>query len=639
MVQFLMDFFDVIFPLNIGPLTYKGPAGYPGSIMPGMLVQAEIKGSLHHGVIRGKAMNAPHGSIKEIHAVLRDRPIFTTSLMNLIQWMAEYHLVSEGLVLKSMLPKEILETAKSREKMSASGRSPVPAAPELTTDSGVVSTIKESISQKEYKTYLLHVPSLMHEISYLSLIIKEARNIIILVPEVAHIEEVSPYLYQFAGQRLTILHGRLPRSKRRTAFHRIISGDSDIVLGTRLAIFAPLSSPSFIAVLQEHNKSYKNLEGLRYHARDIAVMRGYLEKATVLLSSPCPSLESFHNSGIGKYSSLTPDSKGQRPRIEVINMKTAKKRTPHLSKRAMDATVSCIKNKGNVLLLVNRKGYSILQCADCNSIETCPECNIPLVYHKDKSLLKCHYCGHARNAADICKRCKSSRFEMIGAGTERIAAEIEHHLHVKPLLLDKDILQEDTANAGLQRISLGEEMVVGTKVITKRLPRGDSFSLCVFLNPDMQLHLPDFRSPELLFQEIISTSEYVKDAGLLLIQTRMPEHYLFRYIRTYNFNDFYKEELSVRRSLSYPPFSRMVLLTITAKGEIEEILMRALADTEETVEVIGPVRTSRKGVSQWKLLLRSASKEYLHRYARSILKSLAKRKGLTVVADVDPISI
>jgi primosomal protein N' (replication factor Y) len=412
-----------------------------------------------------------------------------------------------------------------------------------------------------------------------------------------------------------------------------------MVLGTRLAILAPLRSPSLIAVLQEHNRSYKNLEGLRYHARDIAVMRGYLEKATVLLSSPCPSLESFHNSTTAKYSSLAPESRGQRPRIEVINMKTARKITPYLSKRTMDATASCIKNKGNALLLVNRKGYSMLQCADCNSIEACPECSIPLVYHKDKGLLKCHYCGHARKATDTCRKCRSSRFEMIGAGTQRIASEIEHHFHVRPLLLDKDVLKEDPAHRDLHHIALGEEMVVGTKVITKRLPRRESFGLCVLLNPDMQLHLPDFRSAELLFQEIINTSEYVKDTGLLLIQTRMPEHYLFRYIKTYNLNDFYKEELSLRRSLSYPPFSRMVLLTITAKGETEEMLMKALTDTEGTVEVIGPVRTSGKGSSQWKLLLKSASKEYLHRYARSLLKSLGKRKGFTIVADVDPISM
>jgi primosomal protein N' (replication factor Y) len=228
---------------------------------------------------------------------------------------------------------------------------------------------------------------------------------------------------------------------------------------------------------------------------------------------------------------------------------------------------------------------------------------------------------------------------MIGAGTQRIAAEIEHHLHVRPLLLDKDVLKEDPVHRDLHHISLGEKMVVGTKVITKRLPRRESFNLCVFLNPDTQLHLPDFRSPELLFQEIISISEYVKYAGLLLIQTRMPEHYVFRYAKTYNLNSFYNEELSVRKSLSYPPFSRMVLFTITAKGEIEEMLMKALTDTKETVEVIGPVRTSGKGSGQWKFLLKSASKEHLHRYARSILERLGKRKGVRIVADVDPISI
>lgn len=639
MVQFLMDFFDVLFPLNIGPLTYKGPGGHPGSILPGTLVQAEIKGSMCFGVIRGKAMHIPYGSVKEIDAVVHDKPVFTTSMMHLIQWLSEYYLVNEGLVLKSMLPKDLLKPTKSREKVPTFSYSSVPSAADLTADPDVVSTIEEALSKKEYKTYLLRVPSFMHEILYLSVVLRKIRNAIILVPEVTHIEEVLPYLHELVGQRLTILHGRLSQGKRRNAFHRIISGDSDVVLGTRIAVFAPLRSPSLVAVLQEHNRSYKNLEGLRYHGRDIAVMRGYLEKATVVLSSPCPSLESFHNSAIGKYSLLTPGTKGQRTRIEVINMKTAKKITSHLSKRVVDATTSCIKDKGSVLFLVNRKGYSILQCADCSHIEACPDCRIPFVYHKDKGLLKCHYCGHTRNVTDSCKRCGSSRFEMIGAGAQRIASEIEHHLHARPLLLDKDVLKEEPVCGDLRHTCLGEKMVVGTKVITKRLPKRGSFGLCVLLNPDMQLHLPDFRSAELLFQEIVSTSEHIRDAGLILIQTRMPEHYLFRCIRTYNLNDFYKEELSMRRSLSYPPLSRMVLLTITAKGQTEEMFMKALTDAGGTVEVIGPVRIPGKRSDKWKLLLKSTSKEHLHRYARSILNSLGKRKGMRIVADVDPISI
>ncbi|HXX54336.1 MAG TPA: helicase-related protein, partial [Thermodesulfovibrionales bacterium] len=277
MVKFLMDFFDVIFPLNIGPLTYRAPAGYPGPVTPGMLVQAEIKGSMHHGVIRGKSIHIPRGSVKEIHEVVLDRPLFTSPVMDLIQWMAEYYLASEGRVLKSMLPKELMKTAKPREGVSAFERSPLTDPVTLATDPQVVFALKESISRNEYRTYLLNVPSFSHEISYLLPTINHAKRCIILVPELSHIEEVSPYLRELAGRRLTILHGRLPRSQRQIAFERILSGDSDVVLGTRLAVFAPLKSPSLIAVLQEHNRSYKNLEGLRYHARDVAVMRGYLE--------------------------------------------------------------------------------------------------------------------------------------------------------------------------------------------------------------------------------------------------------------------------------------------------------------------------------------------------------------------------
>ncbi|GAB4412528.1 MAG: primosomal protein N' [Thermodesulfovibrionales bacterium] len=650
MLKFFMEYFDVVFPLNIGPLTYRRPSEGNIPIRPGMLVMAEIKKSIRHGVVIRKAMHPPEGDVKEILGTFLDEPILSLPMLSLLKWMAGYYLVTEGLVLKGMLPIIGQEAIGDRRKAKNNRREekdflsithgPSPIAHSLTTDSdqGIVSAIRESVSKKEYKTYLLHAPTSTYEISYLLDTVNGLSNAIILVPEMNHIKQMASLMKDLFGERLSVLHGRLSKTRKIDAFHRIISGESDIVLGTRPAVFAPIKSVSLIWVLQEHNRSYKNLEGLRYHGRDVAVMRGYLDRATVALSSATPSIESFYNTLNSKYIMMKPETAVRRPRIEVINMKTSKKVTPYLSKRAVDAAASCIKKGEGAIFLINRKGYSMIQCKECDYIEACPECRVPLVYYKDRKILKCHYCGYESNLSDECRRCGGSRLEMIGAGTQRIASDIKKYLNIEPLRLDRDVLKGNSPLKGLTDTIRGEDVIVGTKIITGRLSHKGVFKLCAFLNPDISLHIPDFRSGEILFQELFNVSEYVKPDGLLAIQTGMPENYVFKSIKKYSIPDFFREELIRRRTLSYPPFSQIILITITAKREIKNF-MDVLTATDEKIEVIGPVKITRRGSDTWKILLKSSSKKRLHTYAQGLIKNLGDRKGLRIVVDVDPILI
>ncbi|HYA31397.1 MAG TPA: hypothetical protein VED67_01465, partial [Thermodesulfovibrionales bacterium] len=332
-----MDFFDLVFPLNIGPLTYCWPS-QRGRLSPGMIVKAEVKKSMHYGVVMGSAASRPSGPLKEIADVILDRPAISASLMRLLRWMAGYYIAPEGAVLKSMSIMEHFVTAKRKRTPRAQpeglGEAGLRATlPPLSADFS--SPVRTSLSGNEYRTFLIHAPTLSHEISALLSILEGVRNIIILVPEITHIELFVPALTDFGRGRLAVLHGSLSGGQRKIALQRIISGDADIVLGTRIAVFAPLPTLSLIAVIQEHNRSYKNLEGVRYHARDVAVMRGYLGKSTVTLSSTAPSMESFHNAGKGKYTLLAPHQQFQRPKIEVIKMKTARKATSHLALRSV----------------------------------------------------------------------------------------------------------------------------------------------------------------------------------------------------------------------------------------------------------------------------------------------------------------
>jgi len=633
-----MDFVDVVFPLNIGPLTYRWSSD-PGRICPGILVRAEVKKSVRCGIVVEKAMHPPVGAIKEIHDVVFDKPIISGSLVKLLKWMAHYYLVPEGVVLKSMGLMEYCERTSTRalKQKPDSQCSPV----DLILPPDASSTIfpgGDSLARNEYKTYLIHAPTSLHEISYVMEMIREIRDIIILVPEITEIDHWAPLLKKHFAERMAILHGNLSKGQRKSSIQRVLSGESDVVLGTRLAIFAPLQSVSLIAVVHEHNDSYKNLEGVRYHARDIAVMRGYLENSPVILSSPTLSLESFYNTVKGKYTLMRPAEEIRRPKVEIINMKTAKEVTPYLSRRTVQAA-GYVRGRGSALFFINRKGYSMIQCSDCNTIETCHECKIPLVYHKEKRILKCHYCNYTELATDRCRACQSTRLEMVGVGTQRIKTDLKKYLDVEPLRFDKDALRERTAQPGAAGIRDEDEIIVGTKAVMGTLRERSSYKLCVLLNPDMNLHIPDFRSSELLFQEIFTLSECLMPGGLMIIQTRMPEHPVFSHIRTFDVLGFMREELSARKSLSYPPFSRIVMITVSSKKNIGGIMRDALKPSGERIEIIGPLDLSRKGTHIRKVILKSSAKEELRVYAREFLNRLKDQKGLRVVVDVDPISL
>ncbi|HWR59952.1 MAG TPA: primosomal protein N', partial [Thermodesulfovibrionales bacterium] len=606
-----MNFFDVVFPLNIGPLTYKRPSGYDRPVMPGVAVRAEVKKTLRYGIVLREAQGVPHGPVKEIAEVLHARPLYSKALLDLISWMAEYYLTPEGVVLKSIIPKEVFEKA-GRYTASASvikGRRVINHAPAESGDTGILCRVRESVSQGQYRTYLLHAPTVRYEISSLMEIIEGMHNVIILAPEISILEKVSAVLPEIVGDRLAVLHGQLSKVRRRNAVHNIMSGEADIVLGTRPAVFAPLKSVSLVIVLQEHNRSYKNLEGLRYQARDVAVMRGYLEKAVVVLSSATPSMESFYNTLKSKYVLLRPDMEVRRPKIEVINMKTARKETPYLSKRSLQAADSCIRNGKSVLFFINRKGYSLIQCSECNDIPSCPKCRVPLIYHKDRVVLKCHCCNYTSRAPQNCEKCKSPKLEMVGAGTQRIASDLKKHLAIEPLRFDEDALRENPGLRGFSGDAQGENIIVGTKAFTGRLRSKEAYDLCVFLNPDVGLHLPDFRSAEILFQEIFGMSELIDPEGAIIVQTRMPENSVYKNIKTYSFDGFFEGELSARKALMYPPFSRMTKMLISSEKDISKMLLKALAFHDDEVEVIGPLALSGKGRYEWKIVLKSGERE------------------------------
>jgi primosomal protein N' (replication factor Y) len=645
-----MDFYDVVFPLNIGALTYRCPEALSGHLKPGMMVSAYLKNSVTKGIILRKVSGIRSGEIKEIREVHDTVPVLSSSLIHLLEWMSDYYMVEQGLVLKNILSKEIFAKAgkrKPRQSEHPLVQNNHTGLDRLTTvpvDNALTDTVKASISDSAYRTFLLHAPSSAYTYSFLLKTIADFDHGIILVPEISALSTIYSHLSERFGERICLFHGELSKGKRREARERILSSQSDIVLGTRSAVFAPLKKVSFIAVLQEHNTSYKQESSPCYSGRDVAVMRAFFEKSTVLLTSISPSIESLYNCKSGKYILLKPASDVKMPKVRVIDMRYEKHVKPSLSKTVIDTATKYMKRDAKMMFVVNRRGYStLLECMDCTYVEECPDCRIPLVYHKQDMSMKCHYCGLARSKVpELCSRCKGHNIRLLGAGTQRVQEDIENILGIRSVRLDSD----KTKKRALLKMLTGaaclsdNKILVGTKLMTRRLDSMIRFTMAAILNADMFLNLPDFRSAEKAYQEISSVIDKIEPNGEVLIQTKMPHHYVFKGVKDNDYDLFFREELHRRKALLYPPYSRLILVKCISKRELSKEKEEKIRKTVSDVEILGPsVSKNKKRENEYKFLLKSPVRSKLHAAAKSIIEMFRASKDVRIRADVDPVEI
>jgi primosomal protein N' (replication factor Y) len=637
-----MNFVDVLFPINLGPLTYRYRNGLSDDIRPGLVVAAPIKNIIAKGIVIGKSSTIPSGQAKEIREVQDDAPLLSIKMIKLLKWMSEYYMAEQGLVLKNMLPREAFKKVKKRY---GKNRKIVSCGLDICDiDSSITKAVVDSINKKRYKTFLLHAPSSVYEYSFLIRLLSEIKNVIILLPELSLVNNLYPLLNEMLGERVCLYHSELSSGSRCEAIERISKGYSDIVLGTRSAVFAPLREVSLIAVLHEHSDSYKQESTPYYSGRDVAVMRGFFEKTTVLLSSVCPSVNSIFNCQSAKYTLLKSADNAEKPKVRIIDIRYEKLIKPYLSKTVIDNAQKCINRDKKAMFVINRRGYStLLQCIDCNYIEECPSCKIPLVFHKHDMVLRCHYCNYTlKNIPERCRRCNGYNLNLLGAGTQRIQEDIEEFLGIKTLRVDSDRAKK---KSDLEKL-LGDifnddkKIIIGTKIVTRRIGGLRGFSMAAVLNADLSLNMPDFRSAERTFQEILSLADRIESDGTIFIQTRMPQHYLYKYLKNYDYSSFVREELKRRRSLHYPPYSKLILIKITAKRDLSEDISGIMKRTDKDIEALGPSLSRYiKNRLEFKILLRSPSREKLHSAARVFIEEFKNAKDVKTRVDVDPVKI
>jgi len=485
----------------------------------------------------------------------------------------------------------------------------------------------------------------------------QGRSAILLVPEIALVPALARAVLERFGERLAILHSGLGMGERNQEWERVRRGEAMVVLGPRSALFAPVADLGLLVVDEEQDPAYKQEVTPRYHARDLALVRGRSAGAVTLLVSATPSLESRHNVERGKLGALELTSRvgqGALPEGILVDLRQEEgvRRRPgdvHFSARLRREIEVSLAAGEQVILLRNRRGYApMLLCRACGEAMRCPDCGLPRTYHRRARRLLCHYCGLAINAPEVCPVCMEPALEPIGAGTERVEEDFrELFPGVAVDVLDRDATRRPGGLAAvLERFERGDTRVlIGTQMVSKghHFPR---VSLTAVLTADTYLSFPDFRAVERtynLLTQVAGRAGRGDRPGRVVIQTFHPDHYAIQAALTGDDAGFQAEEMRFRRVFHYPPYTRMVqLLVHDRKRERAQAGIQELADAlvahplGRGVRLTGPAPAPferLRGEWRFQLLARAASIRDLRRL---LVEALPKNPPYDLTLDVDP---
>jgi len=522
--------------------------------------------------------------------------------------------------------------------------------------------IEEGVAARKFGGILLHgVTGSGKTAVYLAgmrAVLEAGRSAILLVPEIGLTPAVAADLHQVFGDKVAILHSALSDQERAEQWHRIKRGEARMVVGTRSAVFAPVSDLALIIVDEEQDSSYKQEETPRYQARDVAVMRAKMADAMVVLGSATPSLESYYNAQKNKYTLVElPDRVEQRPlpEVELIDMKQEFQETGQeqvISRKLAEEIRERIERKEQVMILLNRRGYSpVALCRACGHRMECRNCAVAMTQHKGARRMVCHYCGFQAPIPKTCGECGSEYVYFLGTGSEKLE-ELLHGMFPTARIgrLDRDTVRgnEDFERV-LNALNQGQlDLLVGTQMIAKGHDV-HGVTLVGVVGADIALGLPDFRAAERTFQlltQVAGRAGRGQTPGKVVLQTYFPDHYAVQYSARHDFVGFYEKELQFRTWMHYPPYSALANVLVRS-DKLEEalqwsgILGKWFDGTRhEGVRVLGPaaapiVRLKRD--YRYHFVLKSASREKLNSLLRTMLSYAVSQKipRTQIIVDVD----
>ncbi len=503
-------------------------------------------------------------------------------------------------------------------------------------------------------------------------VLASGRRALILLPEIALTPQFVAVFRGHFGDAIAVLHSGLSPAQKFDQWRRIKRDEVDIVIGARSAIFAPIRDLGIIVVDEEHDTSFKQERGTRYNARDMAMVRGKLEDALVVLGSATPILESFHNAQTGRLTYLElPDRVADRPlpEVQIVDMRNRdtafEPRSSVLSRPLLAAIDDTLKAEKQAILFLNRRGFSpCVLCESCGHLFRCPNCDVSLTYHRRMEALRCHHCDFSLRMPETCPSCEHPGLGRKGTGTEKLEAHLQElYPRARVARLDRDT----SSGKGLQRILQAFrkrriDLLVGTQMVTK----GHDFphvTLVGVVLADMSLNFPDFRSAERTFQlltQVAGRAGRADSPGEVFIQTYDPDHYSLLAAKDHDYARFADEELQARQRFEYPPFAHLVAVKFEGASESATIsaarhyatqarrLFRGVPDFADAITMLGPAMAPIariKNRSRWQILFKAADRSLLRRFTASLLDLTdhltpgSSRSRVRIIIDVDPQSL
>jgi primosomal protein N' (replication factor Y) len=410
--------------------------------------------------------------------------------------------------------------------------------------------------------------------------LKAGKQVLYLLPEIALTTQIVERLLRIFGRTIGVYHSKYSDNERVEVWKGVLEGQINFVVGVRSSVFLPFSDLGLIIVDEEHETSYKQLEPApRYHARDVALFLGRLHNAKTLLGSATPSLESYYLSQTGKYKYIRLDKRygsSVLPEIKLVNTRQERKNktlTGNFTSALINELKEVVDSGKQALLFQNRRGYSpFVICQNCGWIPQCEQCAVSLTYHMYKDELRCHYCGYKTYIPTTCKACSSTQINTVGFGTEKIEEDMKLILpeaRVKRMDLDTTRSRYSYQHI-INSFDQGDmDILIGTQMITKGLDFGNVIMVGI-MDADQILNFPDFRSVEKAFQMMSQVSGRAgrrAQKGLVLIQTSNPEHPVFEKVINNDYDGMAHVELKERKQFNYPPFSRIIEITVKHKDK------------------------------------------------------------------------
>jgi primosomal protein N' (replication factor Y) (superfamily II helicase) len=503
---------------------------------------------------------------------------------------------------------------------------------------------------------------------YISLIRKALEGggqVLYLLPEIALTTQIVQRLKKIFGSSMGVYHSRFSDNERVEVWNGILAGKLKFVVGVRSSIFLPFDNLGLVIVDEEHDASYKQQEPApRYNARDVAIMMGQFHHARVLLGSATPSVESYHNARQERFGLIRLGRRygeAQLPSVVLADMKAERHRKTvkgEFSSVLLKSIEETIGKNEQVIIFQNRRGYApMVTCEDCGWVPKCVNCAVSLTFHQFRNAMVCHYCGYKQPMPHACPVCTSKRIQTVGYGTEKLEEEL--NLYFPEAFVQRMDLDTTRSKTGyetiIEKFENGEtNILVGTQMVTKGLDF-DRVSLVGVFNADRMMHFPDFRSHERAYQLITQVSGRAgrrEKAGKVVIQTSSPEHPLLQFILKHGYEDFYQQEINDRKAHGYPPFTRLIEITIkhtdrkvcrTCAHELTDKLRAEIAG----VVILGPgepmiskVRNQYLMSTLLKIPKRPGDLPQIKTTIQNTMDQIAKDKtfrSVRFVLDVDPV--